>query len=82
VPKWKLERLAERTQLAWRDPVGKVRFAGPPAMRQAAVRTLRLDTVSGSFLNVNAGGKFLTRGRALRHQHAHGYLQCLAGIRN
>jgi hypothetical protein len=84
VLKWKLRGFAERGPLAWRDPIGEVRLAGSPAVRRAAVRTLCLGhsvrkRPEAVFFDVNAGGKVLTRGRALQHQHAHGYLSCLPG---
>ena len=63
--------------LHWLDCVAEARLTGPPAVPPAAVGTCRLGhrirkTFVACIIDVDAGGKFTTRLRALQHQHSHG----------
>src|SRR5258706_9160564 len=56
----------------WRDTINPSSLAGPPAVHQAAVRTVRLGHCvrklpEGILVDIDARGKISTRGRAVQH---------------
>jgi hypothetical protein len=58
--------------LTWWDTINPSSLAGPPAVHQAAVRTVRLGHCvrklpESILVDIDAGGKISTGGRAIQH---------------